>query len=80
LGVSKGITVNTIAPGGVLTDPLLNLSDEALEGLKTISMEKSKAARRMGTVEDISDVVAFVAGEGSKWITGHVFPVGGGLF
>lgn len=34
----------------------------------------------MGTVEDISDVVAFVAGEGSKWITGHVFPVGGGLF
>jgi 3-oxoacyl-[acyl-carrier protein] reductase len=78
--VSKGITVNVVAPGGVMTDPLLNLSEDARKGIESMSRELSKAEKRMGNVGDIADVVAFVASEKSRWITGHVFPVGGGLF
>jgi NAD(P)-dependent dehydrogenase (short-subunit alcohol dehydrogenase family) len=33
---------------------------------------------RLGNPEDIADVVAFVASEKCRWITGHTFQAGGG--
>jgi NAD(P)-dependent dehydrogenase (short-subunit alcohol dehydrogenase family) len=79
LGKEKGITVNVVAPGGVMTDALLALPEADLNNLQTICRQLTKAADRMGTIEDIADVVLFVASEKSRWITGHVFAAGGGI-
>jgi 3-oxoacyl-[acyl-carrier protein] reductase len=37
-----------------------------------------QALKRLGTPEDVADVVAFVASNAARWITGASIPVGGG--
>jgi NAD(P)-dependent dehydrogenase (short-subunit alcohol dehydrogenase family) len=37
-----------------------------------------QALKRIGKPEDIADVVAFLASEGARWITGASIPVDGG--
>ncbi|KAK6828477.1 hypothetical protein PG987_011818 [Apiospora arundinis] len=72
LGVSGGITVNTVAPGPVMTDM-------ARTGLKTpkgtptqlqLSLfSRTRAALCLGTVEDVGDAVLLLVPEKSRWIT-----------
>ncbi|VUC32497.1 unnamed protein product [Clonostachys rosea] len=80
LGKKSGITVNVVAPGLILTDQPLNLDEDLRNKVIDLAAEKSSAADRIGTIEDVADVVLFVASEKSRWITGHVFPVGGGMY
>lgn len=71
---SRNITVNLIAPGYVDTDMTGKLSDEQKEFfLNNIPL------KRVATTEEIADVVLFFASDASKYITGQVLHVDGGL-
>ncbi len=70
----RQITVNAILPGIVDTDLIRdNLSPELAE-----RSAKSVPLGRMGQPGDIADVVAFLASENSRWITGECISVAGG--
>jgi 3-oxoacyl-[acyl-carrier protein] reductase len=71
----RGITVNCVSPGATDTDLLRSANPaEALEQVPTVT-----PLGRLGTPEDIADVVAFLAGPDSRWITGQNIPATGGL-
>lgn len=72
----RGITVNAVAPGIVDTDvnaDWLRASDEAWAGAADLS-----ALGKVGTAADIADVVAFLASDDGRWITGHWIDATGG--
>jgi 3-oxoacyl-[acyl-carrier protein] reductase len=72
----RGITVNIVSPGATDTDLLRAAnSPEALEQAAT-----STPLGRLGTPEDIADVVAFLAGPDARWITGQNIQATGGLY
>lgn len=71
---SRGITANVIAPGFVDTDMTAELTeDRKNEILANVPLG------RYASVQEISDVVTFMASEGAKYISGAVIPVDGGL-
>ncbi|UGQ12270.1 SDR family oxidoreductase [Yinghuangia sp. ASG 101] len=76
LGV-RGITVNAVAPGATRT-PVNGAFFEA-PGLTDL-IAGSTALNRLGTADDIADVVAFLASDAARWITGQVIDASGGLF
>ena len=70
----RGVTVNVVAPGFITTDMTDALPEAAREALlATIPM------KRLGTPEDVARTVAFLAGEGSAYLTGQVLCVDGGM-
>ncbi|MFS8198711.1 SDR family oxidoreductase [Streptomyces sp. CWNU-52B] len=72
----RGITVNTVAPGIVATDAnagWLRSDDEAWARAASLS-----ALGRVGTPADIADVVAFLASDEGRWVTGHWMDATGG--
>lgn len=70
----KGVRVNAIAPGFIETEMTAVLPEEVRSDyLRRIPMG------RLGLPEDVADAVAFLAGPCSKYITGMVLPVDGGL-
>lgn len=68
----KGICVNLVIPGLVLTDMTGALSDKALE-----SMRKTVPMGRYGEPQEIAEVIEWVAR--SRYMTGAFVPVDGGL-
>ncbi|KAF5620716.1 3-oxoacyl-reductase [Fusarium sp. NRRL 25303] len=67
-GRSKGITVNAVAPGPVLTDAIpAAIADE----FQRPSIEMTRAANRAGTATDIADAVLLLVSEKARWITGQ---------
>ena len=70
----RGIRVNAIAPGVIDTD-MSNFTKTEAGREVTLGMQ---ALKRLGKPEDIADVVAFVASDGARWITGASIPVDGG--
>lgn len=72
---SRGITVNVVAPGFIATDMTAALPDIVREEmLKRIPM------RRMGRVEDIAELVGFLASDAANYITGETIHVNGGMY
>ncbi|MCK7627159.1 SDR family oxidoreductase [Streptomyces sp. RS10V-4] len=71
----RGITVNTVAPGFIETDmnAAMRSTPEAQAALAAISV-----FNRLGRTTDVADVVAFLASDDSRWITGQRFDVTGG--
>lgn len=70
----KGITVNAVAPGFIDTDMTRALSREAAGSLKArIPMG------RLGTPEDVAQVISFLASEEAGYVTGQVIGVNGGM-
>ena len=70
----RGITVNAVAPGFIVTDMTDSLPEEQKEGLASqIPMG------RLGTVEEVADAVLFLAGSGGSYITGQTIHVNGGM-
>jgi 3-oxoacyl-[acyl-carrier protein] reductase len=70
----SGIRVNAVAPGVIDTE-LSNFTKTEAGREITLGMQ---ALKRIGKPEDVADVVAFVASEGARWITGASIPVDGG--
>src|ERR1700747_1156191 len=70
----QGIRVNAVAPGVIDTD-MSNFTKTEAGREVTLGMQ---ALKRIGKPEDIADVVAFVASDGARWITGASIPVDGG--
>ncbi|MER6991676.1 SDR family oxidoreductase [Saccharopolyspora hirsuta] len=72
----RGITVNSVRPGATRTEALLELqSEETLQ-----RMAAATPLGRIGEPADIADIVAFLASDDSRWITGQVINAGGGTF
>ena len=71
---SRQITVNAVAPGMIETDMTAAMPDSAKE--KVI---ESIPFKQMGRPEDIAEAVAFLAGDGGRYITGQVLCVDGGM-
>ena len=72
---SRGITVNSVAPGFIETDMTAYLEDNA----KTKLIEDIPL-KRLGSVQDISDLVIFLSSKDASYITGQTISVDGGLF
>ncbi|KAF4445787.1 hypothetical protein F53441_10536 [Fusarium austroafricanum] len=76
LGRSKGITVNSVAPGPVPTD-IYPKGMEAEMMAEEIAL--TRAADRPGSPGDIGDAVLLLVNEKSRWITGQYIGVNGGV-
>ncbi|HEY3753928.1 MAG TPA: SDR family oxidoreductase [Pseudonocardiaceae bacterium] len=72
----RGITVNSVSPGATDTD----LLRESNPGVTFESVIEQTPLRRLGVPADIANVVAFLAGPDSKWVTGQNIRATGGLF
>ncbi|WP_158852609.1 SDR family oxidoreductase [Saccharothrix deserti] len=72
----RGITVNAVAPGVILTDVFAALRDNPDA---QAAVAGAAALGRLGRPDDIADAVAFLASEDARWITGQVIDVTGGL-
>src|SRR5882762_5361660 len=70
----SGIRVNAVAPGVIDTDMSSFTKTEAGREV-TLGM---RALKRLGKPEDVADVVAFLASDAARWITGASIPVDGG--
>jgi NAD(P)-dependent dehydrogenase (short-subunit alcohol dehydrogenase family) len=71
---TKGIRVNAVAPG-IIDTGLSNFTKT--EAGREIAMGM-QALKRIGRPEDVADVVAFLASDKARWITGASIPVDGG--
>jgi len=70
----RGIRVNAVAPGVIDTD-MSNFTKTEIGRSVALGMQ---ALKRIGKPEDVADVVAFVASDAARWITGASIPVDGG--
>ena len=70
----SGIRVNAVAPGIIDTD-ISNFTKTEAGREAALGMQ---ALKRIGKPEDIADVVAFIASDAARWITGASIPVDGG--
>ena len=70
----RGIRVNAVAPGVIETD-MSNFTKTETGRSFTVAMQ---ALKRIGQPSDVADVIAFVASDGARWITGASIPVDGG--
>lgn len=71
-----GITVNNVAPGAIATPINQRLLDNP-EQLEKVT--QNIPLGRMGTPEDVAGMVAFLASDDAKYVTGSTFYVDGGL-
>ena len=69
-----GITVNALAPGFFPTKMSRPLTDRFGEAIK-----QANPMKRMGVDDDLKGVAVFLASEASRYVTGQVIPVDGGL-
>lgn len=72
---SRGITVNAVAPGFIDTDMTRELPDDQKQTLLS-----SIPLGRLGQVEEIASVVAFLAAEQAGYVTGETIHVNGGMY
>jgi 3-oxoacyl-[acyl-carrier protein] reductase len=70
----SGIRVNAVAPGIIDTD-MSNFTKTEAGREVALGMQ---ALKRIGKFEDVADVVAFLASDAARWITGTSIPVDGG--
>ncbi|PSN62660.1 dehydrogenase with different specificitie [Corynespora cassiicola Philippines] len=69
-----GHTVNAVEPGPVQSD----MMDEAPQELVELQKRTTPVQQRIGTVDDIAGIVAWLCGEESRWISGQTISASGG--
>lgn len=70
-----GVTVNAIAPGFINTE----MSDKIPEEIKN-KMKQRIPMNQFGSTDDIYEIIAFLASDGGKYITGQTLHVNGGMY
>ena len=71
----QGVRVNTIVPGLIITDAVrAHLTQSMLDGLG-----RSTLTPYLGQPDDIADLVVFLASEESRYITGQMITIDGGM-
>jgi 3-oxoacyl-[acyl-carrier protein] reductase len=70
----NGTTVNCVNPGPVQSEMLDNIPKDIVDGQK----KGTPIENRLGTKEEVADVVAWLAGPESRWVTGQTLSVSGG--
>jgi 3-oxoacyl-[acyl-carrier protein] reductase len=68
----RGITLNTVAPGTTRTEMIAGQTWPE-------KIPKWAALKRIGEPEDIADIVAFLASDEARWLTGVTIAANGGL-
>ena len=71
---SRGITANAVAPGFIETDMTAKLSEKQKQDL----MSRIPLGY-LGTPQDVAEVVAFLASDEARYITGQVITIDGGM-
>jgi NAD(P)-dependent dehydrogenase (short-subunit alcohol dehydrogenase family) len=71
---TRGITVNAVAPGAIDTDMSAWLREEGGEA----QAHQIQALKRVGKADDVASVVAFLASDAGRWISGQTLQAGGG--
>lgn len=72
---TEGHTVNTVNPGPVQSDMLDNIPKYIVERQKAMTSVEN----RVGTVDDCAQIVAWLASEESRWVSGQSISASGGL-
>tara|TARA_B100000780_G_scaffold217616_1_gene156869 strand:+ start:82 stop:828 length:747 start_codon:yes stop_codon:yes gene_type:complete len=72
---SRNVTVNSIAPGFIATDMTDALGEEQKNTLRT-----QIPLQRLGTPEDVAQLVGFLASDAGAYITGETIHVNGGMY
>lgn len=73
-----GVTVNSVAPGFVLSNPATQRQWESFGAEGQRKLVESIHTRRLGTPGDIADAVIFLASDQASWISGQILSVDGG--
>ena len=73
-----GITVNAVAPGLVLSNPMTQRQWESYGADGQQRLVDGIHTRRLGKAEDIANAVVFLASEHAAWISGQILSVDGG--
>ena len=68
----RNITVNAVAPGFIKTDMTVDLNEKDFKSLIPMN--------RFGNVEEVAEVVGFLASAKASYITGEVISINGGLY
>ena len=71
---SRGITVNAVAPGFIATEMVAAMTDSA-----KAAMTDHIPFGRIGEPEEVADVVAFLASDAARYVTGQIIAVDGGM-
>ncbi len=72
---SRGVTVNAIAPGFIMTA----MTEALPENVRKAFLEQIPMAR-FGSPEDVADLAVYLASEGASYVTGQVIGINGGLY
>lgn len=71
---SNGTTVNAVAPGPVQSEMLDSIPKEIVQ----LQKASTPVEKRVGTPQEVSNVVSWLAGEESAWVSGQTVNVSGG--
>ena len=71
---ARGVRVNAVAPGYIVTDMTASLTDDQRDALLA-----SMPLPRLGVPADVASAVAFLCSPGASYITGAVLPIDGGM-
>jgi 3-oxoacyl-[acyl-carrier protein] reductase len=80
---SRQITVNSVMPGATNTDAMREGQGDVSSGDTIVTFDSEIALTplgRLGEPEDIADIVAFLASDQGRWVTGQLIGAGGGMF
>lgn len=72
---ARGIRANAVAPGWILT----SMSEDYVASLPQEHIDRLVPMRRLGVPEDISGVIAFLASDAARYVTGQTITVDGGM-
>ena len=71
---SRGISVNAVAPGFIVTEMTDAMPEEAKK-----QVSERIAMKKLGSTKDVAETVAFLASDKAAYITGQVICVDGGM-
>ena len=71
----KNITINCVSPGFIISDMTMNIAEKV-----KLYLTSKIPAGKLGTGEDVSNCVAFLASDKASYITGETIHINGGMY